>query len=413
MQVHTNIQPKQHTYHSLTILLVDDEQPQTQNIKAQLHRHGYTVRSLKHHEQVVVKVHHMQPDVIMVMLHQPDIDDIAICQRLKEQPETAHVPVLFFSDVKKTDVIVQAMNDGAADFVCQPYQFAEILVRLQSHMLNCQQKRQLEFQYEQVIAMRQRDRERNDQFEQIRTDFLNAAIHDLQLPLQLIAGYANMIKRFNAVRTDPELKDCVRHIANGSREMQKIVNNLNDMLDMLNTQSAMSLNFQQMDVGAFLQQQINPYISKAREKNIRVQLNVPTEPISIYMDSSLMKRALDNLMSNALQYSSEHTTIRVSVTVDEHNVTICIADEGIGIHPNDLPYLFEPFYKTSNGQQGQNHTQNGHKTTQSREHHGLGLAMVRQIVRQHQGDIDVQSEPGHGSQFSIRLPHRLNMGKVD
>ena len=117
----------------------------------------------------------------------------------------------------------------------------------------------------------------------------------------------------------------------------------------------------------------------------------PTLP-SIGADQRLIERVLVNLVSNAINYTPEHKPIRVETAVEGQAVVVSVIDQGIGIRAEDLPSIFERFYRT----------------IEAREYlpggTGLGLAITKEIVEMHGGSVAVTSEPGHGSAFTVRLP---------
>ena len=105
-----------------------------------------------------------------------------------------------------------------------------------------------------------------------------------------------------------------------------------------------------------------------------------------------MERVFVNLVANAVNYTPNDKTIRVETALDNDHVSFSVKDEGIGITPEDLPHVFERFYRTA-----------GARTTQTTGT-GLGLAIVKEIVERHGGSVTAQSEPGNGSIFTVRLP---------
>ena len=135
-------------------------------------------------------------------------------------------------------------------------------------------------------------------------------------------------------------------------------------------------------------------IDDARQQGPRLLLQHIT-PASVLGDADQLKQVLVALLDNALKYTPYEGTISLSLTTDERFAIVKVSDTGIGISPDDLPHIFERFYRADR--------------TRSRERggSGLGLAIVQSIVQEHQGTIEVESTPGRGSTFTLRLPLAL------
>ena len=115
-------------------------------------------------------------------------------------------------------------------------------------------------------------------------------------------------------------------------------------------------------------------------------------PAKVYADADQLKQVLVALMDNALKYTPYEGTVSLSLTTSGNSAVVKVSDTGIGISPEDLPHIFERFYRAD---QSRSHDRGGS---------GLGLAIVESIVQEHQGSIEVESTPGKGSTFILKLP---------
>jgi len=127
------------------------------------------------------------------------------------------------------------------------------------------------------------------------------------------------------------------------------------------------------------------------EKNLTVSLDLSSDFPLVFANPVQLRQVVDNLIDNAIKYTSLHGTIRVRCAVEQHQVIFQVSDTGIGIPATDLPYIFDKFYRASNVSIDQPGT-------------GLGLAIVKSIVENHQGRIWVDSTPGQGSTFTVVFP---------
>ncbi|HEX9131719.1 MAG TPA: HAMP domain-containing sensor histidine kinase [Ktedonobacteraceae bacterium] len=115
-------------------------------------------------------------------------------------------------------------------------------------------------------------------------------------------------------------------------------------------------------------------------------------PIKVYGDADQLKQVLVALVDNALKYTPYEGSVTLSLTTDENCAFVKVSDTGIGLLPEDLPHIFERFYRADRAR------------SRDRGGSGLGLTIVQSIVQEHQGSIEVESTPGRGSTFTLKLP---------
>ncbi|OIJ09299.1 hypothetical protein BKP35_16645 [Anaerobacillus arseniciselenatis] len=128
----------------------------------------------------------------------------------------------------------------------------------------------------------------------------------------------------------------------------------------------------------------------ARQKQISLDFNF--DQVKLYVDRTLFLRGLENLVSNAIRYSDQTRVVKISIKDDNQQIKISVCDNGIGISIDDLPHIFEPFYRSNDA------------TTWNQEGSGLGLTIVKQMVEMHKGRINVDSEKNIGTCIYILLP---------
>jgi signal transduction histidine kinase len=153
----------------------------------------------------------------------------------------------------------------------------------------------------------------------------------------------------------------------------------------------MPLRLEAHDLAQLVPTVANQFSPVLRDRTLRCE--VPPEPVVVSCDADVIRRVLENLISNAIKFTKPDGTIRVTVQPDETDVTISVSDDGPGIPPDQHKHIFEKFGQTDSGAKQQHST-------------GIGLAFCRLAVEAHQGKIGVQSEPGKGSTFSFCLPIR-------
>jgi PAS domain S-box-containing protein len=222
-------------------------------------------------------------------------------------------------------------------------------------------------------------------------DFAFAAAHDLKNPLTSIKGFTQLLQRRLARKGVLTAEDSLHDLERIDSTVARMTDLIGELLDTARLEMGESLDLHREP--ADLVELIEHAIEHAAEAAAPDQIRFQTDDDSIEgnWDASRLERALTNLLTNAVKYSPDEAPITVSVEVDGGTAVIGVADQGIGIPANDLPYIFERFYRGSNVPSDSTGT-------------GVGLAGVRQIVEQHDGSIGAESIEGEGSTFTIRLP---------
>ncbi|MNZ32768.1 Alkaline phosphatase synthesis sensor protein PhoR [compost metagenome] len=224
------------------------------------------------------------------------------------------------------------------------------------------------------------------QLEQMRRDFVSNVSHEIQSPLTSISGYALALKQVNIA--DNERSRYLDIIIAEADRMSKMSDSLLK-LSLLESQS------QQLQLVAFnLDEQIRRVIVAIQPqwsaRNITFELHL--NAIRIMADHDLLNQVWTNIIGNSIKFSPDGGVVNVAIKQDIKSVIVRISDTGIGISPEDQKRIFERFFKADR--------------SHSRKYggSGMGLAIVKQIVSLHQGDIRVESEPGRGTTVIVALP---------
>ncbi len=230
---------------------------------------------------------------------------------------------------------------------------------------------------------------------QVRDDFLAAASHDLKNPLTAVRGAAQMLERSLASTGSVppnRLAVSVRTIDNASARM---VNQIEELLDVarLRLGEHLPLERTSTDLVALARQLVEAHQATSESHPISVETDEPR--LIGTWDRRRLGRAIDNLLSNAIKYSPAGGPITVSIAREQHFAVLSVRDRGLGIPEADLPHVFERFRRAAN-------------VLGRVEGTGIGLAAAAQIVAQHAGSIDLQSQVDVGTTVTIRLPLELH-----
>jgi signal transduction histidine kinase len=172
--------------------------------------------------------------------------------------------------------------------------------------------------------------------------------------------------------------------------MQRLITEVLDLTRL--RMGGAQLQLRRFDAVALAREVSAPLTSLLESRRQVLDLDAPAVPIWVYGDHRRLDQVLNNLLSNAHKFSPNGSTIRLAVRADGREVTWSVADDGVGIAPEDRPRLFERFFSATTDAAGQ------HAGT------GLGLPLALAVAQAHGGTIDVQSELGRGSIFTVRVP---------
>lgn len=233
----------------------------------------------------------------------------------------------------------------------------------------------------------------NDRTDEIRLgvsmrEFVANASHELRTPIASIQASVDTLKM--GATLEPDIAaEFLDRIDDSSRRMAALVSEMMD-LTMLETGRS-PLNVKLMGPSALIDGVLNDYRPLAIDPIHQYEKAVDDDLPQISVDQAKMERAIGNLLGNAQKFTPSGGRIRLSGRVDDGFVAISVHDTGEGIDPDELPYVFERFYKSP-------------RSSGDRTGFGLGLAITKNIVEMHCGSVEVESVVGEGSKFTVRLP---------
>ena len=238
-----------------------------------------------------------------------------------------------------------------------------------------------------------RDMTEERRLDKLRIDFVSNVSHELRTPIAMLQGYSEAMIDDMAT-TEEEMKEMAKIIYDESLRMGRLVNELLDLARMESGHAV--LEKEKVPIDAYLERITTKFQGLATDNNVHLVYNPSNNAHDyVYMDSDKIEQVLTNLIDNAIRHTAEDGTVTVSYNMKADNITISVTDNGAGIPEEDLPFVFERFYKADKAR------------TRGRSGTGLGLAIAKNIIETHNGKISVQSKEGHGTTFSFRLPKAL------
>lgn len=234
-----------------------------------------------------------------------------------------------------------------------------------------------------------RDMTEERRLDKLRIDFVSNVSHELRTPISMLQGYSEAIID-DVVETDEEKKELAQIIYDESLRIGRLVNELLDLARM--EAGHLSLNYEEVNMEQFLHRIINKFGGIAKENGVELKGNFEVHDIVVKLDPDRIEQVLTNLIDNAIRYTPENGHVIIRLTKTVNGVNISVQDNGAGIPAEDLPFVFERFYKADKAR------------TRGRAGTGLGLAIAKNIIDAHNGQISVQSKLGNGTTFSFNLP---------
>ncbi|WP_409970584.1 ATP-binding protein [Bacillus sp. Bva_UNVM-123] len=237
-----------------------------------------------------------------------------------------------------------------------------------------------------------RDMTEERKLDKLRQDFIANVSHELRTPIAMMQGYSEAIVD-DIAGTDEEKKEMASVIYDESLRMGRLVNELLDLARM--EAGHIQLTKDDIDVNPFLQKVVRKFQGLAKEKDIQLNLQLNDQMMLLKFDPDGIEQVLTNLIDNAIRHTPNTGKVTVSEYSDERGLYIDVIDSGSGIPEEDLPFVFERFYKADKAR------------TRGRSGTGLGLAIAKNIINAHKGRITVQSKISHGTTFSIFIPRNI------
>jgi signal transduction histidine kinase len=241
-----------------------------------------------------------------------------------------------------------------------------------------------------AIALALRSAARATALSQMKTEFVSNVSHELRTPLSSIQIFAEFLRRGRV--TDPKkVEEYGASIESEARRLSRLVENL---LDFARIESGRKLYRREpVAVEDVVAEALDAYEAPLQQAGLRVQVRSPQAPLpAISADREALVQAVCNLIDNAIKYARDGGRLDFDLARDGDGVAIAVRDAGAGIAPAERERIFEKFYRVSTG------------LVHDVQGSGLGLAIVKQVIEAHGGRVEVESAPGQGSAFVIRLP---------
>lgn len=355
------------------ILIIDDEEIVLDSCLAVLEGRGYEIVTAPDGTEGLEVAREFAPDLVLVDLMMPGISGFEVLEGLKGiDPTIVAIVITGYSTVESA---VEAMKKGAFDFLPKPFTPDELRMIAQRGL----ERRRLLLE---AIALR---REK----EMLQQNFAAIVSHELRSPLSAVQQ--------NLFVLSAELESALNDSQKG--RFERIQTRIADLLKMIQgwlravsvPEGKLGGSFAPVSVRSAIAQAIESVQTHATRKDISITDLAPETLPPVLGDETILTEALVNLLGNAVKYTHAGGKVTVSAGVEADQVVVSVADTGVGISSQDVPFVFDAFYRGKVGPDAEAGC-------------GLGLALTRRIIEAHHGTISVESEIGKGTTFTVRLP---------
>jgi two-component system, sensor histidine kinase and response regulator len=374
---------------SALILVADDVPANVELLFDQLHTLGYRMIAAADGPSALAAALAHRPDLCILDVAMPagdlGVEDrscgFEVCRRIKRDPRTARVPVIFVTALNDTTDRVKAIEAGGDDFLTKPHNRLVLGARVRGLLKLKAATDALEDSYRKLREL-----------EKVRDDLMKMIVHDLKTPLTSVLASLEMLRDGDYGVVNERQEGVLGDAEGRAQELLQLIEDLLEVARLEET--ALPLTLTAITPATFLQEIAQEWGLRFQQEHVSVSVDVAADTPVFEADRNLLRRVVSNLIQNAVTHSSAAVTLRLSARAERDGVLFTVLDNGPGIPSEYHELIFRKFERVK--------TQGVPRVRSS----GLGLAFCRLAVEAHGGRIWVQSAEGEGSAFHVLLPLR-------
>jgi two-component system sensor histidine kinase/response regulator len=354
------------------LLVIDDQETNIQVVGAVLGKLGFEILPATSGPEALKRLSIRRPDLILLDLLMPEMDGFELCQRIRENPDWAEIPVIFVSSADDKELIVRAFESGGVDYITKPFNHAELISRVRTH-----------------VALKSA-RDELKQLAEDKDELIGVLTHDLKSHLGGMDMSAQVLRDCTTELDNPQLRLMAENISNSSSLMLTFVK---EFLANASADHGLSIKPEPISLKEAASRAVRNHQEAARRKQLVFQTVLQGNGVLVQADAAALEQVLDNLVSNAIKFSPPGRQIRVTVREPGDRYVECqVQDEGPGFTEDDKARMFRRYARLSARPTG------GEPST------GLGLSIVKKLVLAMNGELACESAAGNGATFAFRLP---------
>ena len=361
-----------------TILVVDDVVSNVLLLKILLTKENFKVLTANNGYTCIEIAQNNHPDLILLDVMMPDINGFETAEKLKSDPATADIPIIFLTALNAPSDLVKGFQVGANDFLTKPFNKAELVMRVMRQIQLVFAKRIIESQNAELKrTISNRDK------------MYSVIAHDLRSPMASIRMVLNLL--VSTISSELIGEELFSLLDKANKESEETHDLLDNLLKWTKSQTGrINVVHQNFDISDVLIGIEDIFSLIAENKKQKINFDKQTGSIMVRADKDMLNTVLRNFMSNAIKFTPEGKDIDILVDKQDKFVKVSIRDHGVGISPERIATLFSAGQTTYG--------------TNNEEGSGLGLQLCQDFARKNGGDVMVESVLGEGSTFSVFVP---------
>jgi signal transduction histidine kinase len=383
-----------------TLLIVDDEVDVLESLRHQFHR-TYRVLTAKSGGQAISVLDTNEVQLILSDQRMPGMQgDSFLSQARRLQPDAIRMLFTGYADIQ---AVINAVNEGHIfRYILKPWDTVELegIIRQAAEQYDLlAERKRLIAELQAANAQLLHANEELARAGQLKTAFIEVASHEFNTPITLVLGLTELLKMANPNPAADE-REILRQITASGRQLARLVTS---MLTLLRAEDfRRTLQRSPVELSGLIQDvvdQVRPFI---HARQLHLHLAVAGDLGTFEIDADKISAVLVNLLTNAIKFTPDQGQIELSAELEDGDeARICVADRGVGLEPQALKHLFQPFFtqfdpsRHSSGDFGF-----------CKRGLGLGLSISKQFVEMHGGEISAASAPDGGTRITVRLPRR-------
>jgi len=359
---------------SAAVLVIDDEEAIRDSCCLVLAKAGYRTQTAEDGNVGLEKITEMKPDLVLVDLKMPGMSGMELLEKIAQiDPSIVSVVITGYATIESA---VEAVKRNAYDFLPKPFTPDQLRIVVKRGL----ERRRLAIEAERLRREKQ----------MMRENFVTLVSHQLRSPLASARQYFGVIKEGFAGDVTDKQKQIIE---TAGKYLDDLMQLINDWLDMARIDSGrIAEKFEAVALETVLLEILDGLAASAEAGKVTLGLRLSADTPAVHGDRDSLKQAITNLVSNAIRYNRQGGTVTINTRQQGNDVVMDICDTGIGISRDDIPFIFDEFFRVKSSQ------------TRAISGTGLGLPIAKRIIEAHNGRIQVDSELGKGTTFTIFLP---------
>lgn len=381
------------------ILIVDDVSKNIQILGSILSQKDYQIAYAQNGKQAIDISKIQEFDLILLDIMMPGIDGYEVCKKLKKSPLTREVPIIFLTAKADMDSIIKGFEVGGQDYITKPFNSAELLARVENHLLIKRQREELK---EINLNLEAKVKERTIELEKAnhklsvldnaKSSFLSVISHEIRTPLNGLIGITELL---NQTKIDQDQQEYIANLQEVSKRLMKF----SDTALLITTLKADKYNPEilPVSVGNLIEDAISKFRLEEPDSSLKINLISPDNDLQVEADSDLVRTCFHIIIDNASRFTGKNAVLDIVLSSDENCLNIAFTDNGPGFSETSLSNLYETF---SSGD------------IQHAEGTGLGLSAVKLALDAIEAKINIQNTDSGGAKVVITLKQYKQETKV-